>query len=355
MMAVGRGASIFGFALVMGGTALACSSSSSSAESTELTVAWIPKEANNPVFDLGKEGAFRAASDLSASTGKKVNVLYLGPDGSNATEKIDSQIALVQQAVAQKVSAISISCNDAVKLQQSLDDAVAAGIPVMTWDSDSPASRRFTYYGMDNKAGGGVAARLIAKILGDTGAVAVISGTRGAANLDARVDGFYEEITTNHTGMQVIAKEYCDDDPPTCAARIEAVMTAHPELKGWFFAGLWALNTTSATDPTQTAMPTWEAATKAGNVKTVVFDTLPFELDLLKAGKVHGLIGQKYYGWGYDSVQMSYDRVNANRQFQSFTDSKFDVVCSNNVDQMKSMWDAKDFTKALPECDLLAR
>jgi len=336
-------------------TAGGCSSSTESTGSNEVTVAWIPKEANNPVFDLGKEGAFRAASDLSAKTGKKVNVLYLGPEGSNASEKIASQIDMVKQAIAQKVSAISISCNDAVKLQGVIDDAVAAGIPVMTWDSDSPASKRFTYYGMDNKAGGSVAARLLAKILGDTGSVAVISGTRGASNLDQRVDGFYEEINTNHTGMKVVAKEYCDDDPPTCAARIEAAMTANPDIKGWFFAGLWALTTKSATDPSQTAMPTWEKATKEGTVKTIVFDTLPFELDLMKANKLHGLIGQKYYGWGYDSVVISYDRVTANKPFQAFSDSKFDVVCSSNVDQMASFWDSQDFTKPLAECDLLSK
>src|SRR5690349_9770778 len=119
---VGMGASlarcigVFGSAVLVAMTAMtgACSSStSSSAASTDVTIAWIPKEVNNPVFDLGKQGAFRAASDLSSSTGRKVSVLYLGPDGSNATEKVDSQIALVQQAVSQKVSAISISCNDA--------------------------------------------------------------------------------------------------------------------------------------------------------------------------------------------------------------------------------------------------
>jgi len=344
---------VCGLTAITAVTAAACSSSTASTANTDVTIAWIPKEVNNPVFDLGKQGAFKAAADLTASSGRKVNVLYLGPEGSNASEKIDSQIALVKQAVTQKVSAISISCNDAVKLQSSLDDAVAAGIPVMTWDSDSPASRRYTYYGMDNKAGGTVAARLLAKILGDSGSVAVISGTRGAANLDQRVDGFYEEITTNHTSMSVISKEYCDDDPPTCAAKIETVMKANPNLKGWFFAGLWALTTTSTTNPSETAMPTWEAASKGGTVKTIVFDTLPFELDLMKAGKVHGLIGQKYYGWGYDSVGISFDRVTQNKQFQEFTDSKFDVVCPNNVDQMKSMWDAQDFTKTLPDCDLL--
>src|SRR5689334_9463405 len=120
---IGRIASACGVAMSIAALAGACSSSTASQGSDEVTVAWIPKEANNPVFDLGKEGAFRAASDLTAKTGKKVNVLYLGPEGSNASEKVNSQIDLVKQAIAQKVSAISISCNDAVKLQSVIDDA----------------------------------------------------------------------------------------------------------------------------------------------------------------------------------------------------------------------------------------
>src|SRR5258706_16371331 len=84
--------------VAMGAMAAGCSSSTQSSTDSELTVAWIPKEENNPVFDLGKEGALRAAADLSASTGKKVNLLYMGPQGSNAAEKVASQIDLVHQA-----------------------------------------------------------------------------------------------------------------------------------------------------------------------------------------------------------------------------------------------------------------
>ena len=46
--------------------------------------------------------------------------------------------------------AILISCSDAGKVTGAINDAVARGVPVMTFDSDAPQSKRFAYYGVDD-------------------------------------------------------------------------------------------------------------------------------------------------------------------------------------------------------------
>jgi ribose transport system substrate-binding protein len=98
----------------------------------------------------------------------------------------------------------------------------------------------------------------------------------------------------------------------------------------------------------QGSMKQWEAAAKAGTVKTVSFDTLTVELDYVKAGYIQGLVGQKYWGWGYDTVQMIYDKIVNGKKFDDWTDSGMDLVTTKNVDAMKAMWDSHDFTKPLP-------
>ena len=98
-----------------------------------------------------------------------------------------------------------------------------------------------------------------------------------------------------------------------------------------------------------TQLPKWKEAAK-GKLKTVAYDTLPFELDLLKAGKVHGLVGQKYWGWGYDTVTMLRDRIIDKKQFEAFTDSGIDLVCANNVAQMSALWASNNFTQPLDAC-----
>jgi ribose transport system substrate-binding protein len=94
-------------------------------------------------------------------------------------------------------------------------------------------------------------------------------------------------------------------------------------------------------------MPLWEEAGQAG-MKTVAFDTLPVELEYLQEGLLYGLVGQKYWGWGYDTVQMMYDHIVDGKQFESFTNSGMDIVGPNNVEEMAAAWEANDFTQELP-------
>ena len=95
-------------------------------------------------------------------------------------------------------------------------------------------------------------------------------------------------------------------------------------------------------------MPLWEAATRRGAVKTVAFDTLPLELDLLRDGYLNSLIGQKYWRWGYDSIQMVYDYIVSGKRYPSFIDTGVDVVDNKNVDAMEQQWKTNDFNTPLP-------
>jgi ribose transport system substrate-binding protein len=123
---------------------------------------------------------------------------------------------------------------------------------------------------------------------------------------------------------------------------VEETMQAIPDLQGWFFVGLWPLFANRG------SMKTWEDAATSGAVKTIAFDTLPVELDYMKDGFLSGLVGQKYWGWGYDTVQMIYDKIVNGKTFGTFTNFGMDIVTAKNVDVMSDMWASKDFTKTLP-------
>jgi len=44
-------------------------------------------------------------------------------------------------------------------------------------------------------------------------------------------------------------------------------------------------------------MRKWKAAAANGKLKTVSYDTLPFELMLMKKGYLSGLYSQNYFNW----------------------------------------------------------
>ncbi|MGB9857540.1 MAG: sugar-binding protein [Dictyoglomaceae bacterium] len=303
----------------------------------KLVFAWIPKALNNPVFELGRDGAFKRAEELSKQGPYKVEVLYVGSVASDATE----QARVVEDVIARKVDGIGISCNDPTALIDVINKAVDAGIPVMTWDADSPKSKRFTYLGVNNYEGGRWAAKLLVRAMGTKGDVAMLTGVPGALNLEERMRGFRDEIK-QYPNIKIVTTVACYDDINKGVQVVEEVMQAYPKLRGWFFVGLWPLFAERG------SMPLWEKAAKAKKVFTVAFDTLPVELQYLKEGLLCGLVGQKYWGWGYDTIDILYRKVVKGEKFPDWIDSGMDIVTRKNVDAMIRAWLLKDFKTPLP-------
>ncbi len=301
-------------------------------------ITWIPKALDNPVFELARVGAERSAADLTAAGPCEVKVLPVAPLRTTA----EDQAQLIRDVIKQGgTDAIGISCIDPQVCIDPINEAIAAGIPVMTWDSDSPDSDRFTYLGIDNYEGGKAAADLMVRTMGETGQVAMISGVQGSFNLEERMRGFRDGIAA-YPGIKIVATVYCDDLATKAVTEVEQVMTDHPGLTGWFFVGLWPFLAGSG------AMPQWEQATQNKQLTNVAVDTLPVELSLMQDGFISGLVGQKYWGWGYDTVQMLYDHVLFGRTFDRFTNSGMDIVTPLNVDAMQHAWDTNDFSQPLP-------
>ncbi len=329
-------------------TLLGCGSSKELPPTIDL--AFIPKTSNNLVFTMGNNGAQYGARDLSNSRGHQITVEYM------ASPELDpsAEQALVQQAVAEKKNGILISCIDD-SITTSINDAVNAGIPVITYDSDCPDSKRLGFYSMQNDVTGAKTADLLASVMGaGTKTVAILTGHAGSENLELRVSGFLERLSSTYPDITVVTTVNCGETADDCGAAVESqIISQYPDLDGLFVVGLWGLQAGCSCSDTgmtctcdDTQMPNWKAAAK-GTLKTVAYDSLPFELTLMKQGYVSALIGQKYFGWGYDTVSLMVDHLTTGSQVSAFIDSGFDVVCPNNVDEMQSKWDSADFRTPL--------
>ncbi len=316
--------------------ALAACAAPTQPQRPKLTLAWVSKNLGNPVFEHGQRGALQKAIELSAQGQYDVEVLTVGPVSADAVE----QVRVIDDLIARRVDGIAVSCNDPTACIDPIERAAAAGIPVMTWDSDSPQSKRFTFLSIDNYGAGRQAAELLVTAIGAQGKVAILTGVPGGLNLEQRVHGFREALAA-YPQVTVVAEVASNEDINRGVQGIEEVMQSHPDLSGWFLAGLWPLVADRG------SMPRWEAAAQRG-MKTVAFDTLPFELDLLRDGYLTALIGQKYWSWGYESVQIVYDHIVYDRTFPYFIDTGTDIVTRNNVAAMMRAWEQNDFQTPLP-------
>ncbi len=282
--------------------------------------AFVPKLLDNPVFQVAWKGAEAAARDLG---GGKIVVERHAPVKSDAVE----QAQIIESLIERKVDGIAISVNDADALKETINKAVDAGIPVVTFDSDAPESKRISFYGTNNPGSGKTMGEYLVKYMGTKGDIALLMGTPGAPNLEERKNGLLEYLK-QYPDIKVVATEYCYDDVNKGVSGMEAVMQAQKNLKGWVLIGGWGIFTPP---------PGPFAQKKPGDVVVIAFDALPEELDYLRQNYVHALIGQKLWGWGYESVRMLKE-IKEGKQLPRVIDSGVDIVTKENVEEYAMKW-----------------
>src|SRR4029078_610332 len=84
--------------------------------------------------------------ELCPKNGVEIEVAWLTPPQEDG----QIQAQRIAQAVNEGAAAVVPSCSAAGKVTGAIDDAVGRGLAVMTFDSDAPQSKRFTFYGVDD-------------------------------------------------------------------------------------------------------------------------------------------------------------------------------------------------------------
>ena len=129
------------------GLVLAFSGVSRAAEKKSYTLGMIGKSQGNQFFEAARAGANAAARELGAKHGITIKIDWRTPNEGDAQK----QAEYVEQMVLGGVDGIIISSSDANKLTDAINGAVKHGVPVATFDSDAPASKRFVCYAVDDE------------------------------------------------------------------------------------------------------------------------------------------------------------------------------------------------------------
>jgi ribose transport system substrate-binding protein len=290
-----------------------------------LTFAVVPKAVNNPFFNFVRDGCQAEAKKLGVACD------YTGP----TVTEIQPQIAVLEGLIQRHVDGLAISAVDGKAVVPVIKKAMAAGIPVVTFDADAaPGSGRLAFIGTNNYRGGLELGKAFAKALPGGGKYAIVTGGLGAENLNDRIRGVHDglkEAGVASKFQEVSGSPFpCNDDINRAVQLIEQAITAHPDLSGVVAVGGWPL---FAPEALKQALKPKAEAMKSGKFALVSFDTLRPELELLKAGYVTTLVGQRPYQMGVDSVLALYNYVTKKVKPQDPTDTGLDIVTAANVDQ----------------------
>jgi ribose transport system substrate-binding protein len=289
----------------------------------KVVIGFIAKSLANDVFQVAHAGAKDAARELGQKYNVDVEVDILTPSEEDAVKQAEAIEALTGRA-----DGVAISCSDADTLTPSIDKAVSKGVAVMCFDSDAPESKRFAFYGTDDKACGQLTVDLLAKAMGEKGTIAILAGNQRAPNLQNRVAGAKEALA-KYPNMKLNERGvfYHVEIPEKAAEFLQNAQSANPDVQGWAMLGGWPLFTADALK--------WPA----GSIKVVAVDALPSQLEYVKKGYVEALIAQDCYGWGTKSIDLLLNKI-VNNQAPPEVKSidPLTLVTKENVDSYGENW-----------------
>ena len=297
------------------GAPAASTPSAGGAPGGPIKIAMIAKSSTNPVFLSARTGAEAAAKELSQKHGVPIEIAWLTPPSEDG----QVQAQRIAQAVNEGATAVLISCSDAGKVNGAINDAVNRGVPVMTFDSDAPDSKRFAFYGVDDmKTGESVMKELAAQMNGK-GKIAILAGNQNAPNLRKRVDGVKQEAV-KYPGISIAGIFYHIETPQDAAAEVIRVQNAYPDVTGWAMVGGWPLFT-------QTLLSDLDPK----KVKIVAVDALPAELAYVDKGLAPVLLAQPTYKWGYVGVETIVNKVHMKQDVPTILPMELVRVSKDNL------------------------
>ena len=298
-----------------------------------INITMIAKSSTNPVFRSARRGAENAAKDLSDKY-SRINVKI-----DWRTPKIEaamSQVERIRNAVEDETDAILLSCSDEEILTPVIDEAVDKGIPVMTFDSDAPGSKRFAFYGPDDIEIGKTVLSELVKQIGEKGQVAILGGNQNAPNLQKRVEGVQQALS-EYPEIENVGVFYHAETAEDAIAEVIRVNNEFPDLKGWAMVGGWPFfNETllNKIDPEK--------------IKIVAVDALPVQLPYIEEGIVQVMLGQPTFKWGKVSVEKIVNKIYKKEDVPVINEMKLIRVSIENLGGWSRQLRAWGYT-GLPE------
>ena len=188
-----------------------------------LVVYYIPKDTINPYEVIADNGGKTALTAL----GGKVVV------SSGTADTAAAQIPSIQAAIQAHASAIVIAGNDPAALCPSLAQAQAAGVVVVSFDSDVTCPNHLFINQANTQQIGTSEVDLLGKEIGYKAQIAILSAASTATNQNSWIKYMKQELKKpKYSKMKLVSTVYGNDDPATSLTVLQGLLSAYPNLRG---------------------------------------------------------------------------------------------------------------------------
>jgi rhamnose transport system substrate-binding protein len=185
-------------------------------------IAMMPKAKGDPYFISCRAGAEEAARDLG------VELIWDGPTSLDAAR----QNELIENWITRKVDAIAVAVENRGGISSVLRKARERGIKVLTWDADADADARDFF--VNQATPEGIANALTdeaARLLGDKGEFAIITGALSAANQNEWIANIRKRLAEKYPDLKLATIRPSDDDRDKAFAETQTILRVYPAVK----------------------------------------------------------------------------------------------------------------------------
>ena len=229
------------------------------------------------------------AGFAKAAEASKLHFDFVGPDTYDPQAERDA----LDKAVQKKATGILLGVTDPAVLKDGIDKAVAAGIPVITMDSDAPASKRTVFIGTNSYQVGFVGGERLAKELSGKGNVVIFTMPE-QPNLQERLHG-YKDALEHSPNIKITRVVDIHGDPRVTFDTTNEILGKEKDKVDAFVC----LEAQSAKE----VAGLLDRYNVTGKV-VMAMDTDPETLDWIQKGKIAATIAQKPYTMAYVGMQM---------------------------------------------------
>lgn len=255
-----------------------------------------------------------------------VNILIRNGQG-----ELGEEVAVIQQFISQKVDLIIVTPSDAEGIVPVVNQAVAAGIPVIAANNRvGKKGNVLTYVGADDFFFGQRQGALLIQAIGETGKVGYLMGHLGTSAQILRKQGL-DAYLKNYPGIEIVSSVSEDWDNAKALAATQDLLTKYKKGE---------LDAIVVQGPEGVTGAEYAAQVGRTDVKFILGDYPASVRKAIQDGIVYGTIDQDPYPQGYMAVEMAYYWLSGQKSRLVAPNAYLylPIVTKDNVDQYSPAW-----------------
>lgn len=231
------------------------------------------------------------------------------------------QLAVLDELETEGINGLALTPCEDERICDRIDQ-MAERMPVVTFNTDMPSSKRLCYVGQDNYASGRACAGLMGLLLGGTGKVLMVTGHLFNLSHQRRIDAFRSEMLSEYPNITLLPMQRCNDDRQIAYEIVKQALHEDSALSGVYVA---ANGQAGACDAIR-------ECGKQGRVHLICHDLTEENRENVRAGLIDFLVDQDAHAQAVRPLELLLSNILSGAKPESeFLLTRIDIRSKYNI------------------------